>query len=243
MSSWLKLAGKTAIVTGGSSGIGAAVVRALASEGCRLVISADLTRPGRQDAAAAAAAGGVTYEPLDVADHDAVRDLFRSHPDASILVNCAGITRDDFIDKQTVEAWDEVCAVNLRGTFSACQAFCRLGNAGAIVNLGSVVSEKGNLGQVNYAASKGGVLGLTRALAKEVASKGIRVNAVLPGFIETPMTQAVPINVREGIARKIPSGHFGKPQDVANLVLFLASCERSGYITGQCIECSGMIAL
>jgi len=109
--------------------------------------------------------------------------------------------------------------------------------------VGLIVWEQGNLGQANYAASKGGVLGLTRALAKEVAAQRIHVNAVLPGFIDTPMSQAVPEPVLNAIKEKISLGRFGDPQDVANLILFLASCERSGYITGECIECSGMISL
>ena len=241
MSSWLQLAKKTAIVTGGASGIGKAVVKALAAQDCR-VISADRRVLLPQEDDASGDGGNIISAQLNVTNSQEVRNLFEEFADTSILVNCAGITRDNFVEQQTLEDWNEVLDVNLRGTFVTCQAFCQLKNRGAIVNLGSVVSELGNLGQVNYAASKGGVLGLTRALAKEVASRGIRVNAVLPGFIDTPMTQAVPESVRDRIVAKIPMGSFGKPDDVANLILFLAS-PRSGYITGQGIQCSGMIAL
>jgi len=156
------------------------------------------------------------------------------------------MTRDAFITKMKECDYDKVLDVNLKGTFLTCQEFLspeRDLQGGSIINVGSVVSEQGNLGQANYAASKGGVLGLTRALAKEVAARRIRVNVVLPGFIDTPMSQAVPKPVLNAIKRKIPLGRFGKPQDIANLILFLASCERSGYITGECIECSGMISL
>jgi NAD(P)-dependent dehydrogenase (short-subunit alcohol dehydrogenase family) len=175
---------------------------------------------------------------------------------ATLLVNCAGITRDNWISKMDVdEEWQTVIDVNLTGTFLTCRAFLSeqriqeqllVGEGGpkaaAIVNVGSIVSELGNMGQVNYAASKGGVLGLTRSLAKEVASRGVRVNAVVPGFIDTPMAQAVPDHIRERIIPKIPLGRFGTAEEVANLVNFLLS-PRSGYITGESIAVSGMISL
>jgi len=194
-------------------------------------------------------------------------------PVATILVNCAGITRDALLPDMTAEDFDAVSNVNLRGSWLTAKHFCAedrlrclgeyrrgllevaaasedasgVGSAGrtvaAIVNIGSVVSRAGNVGQTNYAASKGGVVGLTRALAKEMALHGLRANCVLPGFIDTPMSRAVPEKVLERIKSKVPGRGFGKPQDVADLVLFLCSEERSGYITGECIECSGMIAL
>ena len=167
----------------------------------------------------------------------------------------------------SVDSFDDVIGVNLRGTWLACKYFCtddrlrllreevqkqsdggddtgRSTDCGAsIINIGSVVSRTGNVGQSNYGASKGGVVGLTRSLAKEMARSGVRVNAILPGFIDTPMAKAVPERIRDGIQRKIPLGGFGRPEDIANITLFLASSERSGYITGETIECSGMIAL
>ena len=202
-------------------------------------------------------------------DTDDSRPMSQSPPPiASILVNCAGITRDALIDNMSVDSFDDVIGVNLRGTWLACKYFCandrlrllreelhrqQSGGIGddsrstdygaSIVNIGSVVSRTGNVGQSNYGASKGGVVGLTRSLAKEMARSGVRVNAILPGFIYTPMAKAVPERIRDGIQRKIPLGEFGRPEDIANLTLFLASSERSRYITGETIECSGMIAL
>jgi NAD(P)-dependent dehydrogenase (short-subunit alcohol dehydrogenase family) len=188
----------------------------------------------------------------DVSQEDQVRNVFVQSDNPSILINCAGITRDGWISNLSNDDWDSVLDINLKGTFLMCREFIRLQNerlkqgedrpACSIVNVGSVVSELGNLGQTNYAASKGGVLGLTRALAKEVARSHIRVNAVVPGFIDTPMAQQVPVHVQEQIRNQIPLGRFGKPEEVADLILFLAS-PRSSYITGECIKVSGMISL
>jgi NAD(P)-dependent dehydrogenase (short-subunit alcohol dehydrogenase family) len=248
VSSWLQLANKTAVVTGAASGIGAAVVKALASEQCNVVL-ADRDHHRLQDVAHACEA--------------IVQALFQNLSTASpatILINCAGITRDVWIGRMTVDQWQQVQDVNLKGTFLCCREFLaqsefKMPNntsldvassplGGAIVNVSSVVATQGNLGQVNYAASKGGVWSLTKALAREVAPRKIRVNCVLPGFIDTEMTQAVPVTVREHIQQKIVfQQQFGKPSDIANLILFLASCHRSGYITGEAIECSGMISL
>ena len=253
MSCWLKLADRCAIITGAASGIGRAVAHELEQAGCRLVlVDQDFAdNSGRAGVAAGPAAGNVQKVPCDVTDSAQVDSLLQRHSNASILVNCAGITRDGFIGNLSEANWDQVINVNLKGTFLMCQSFLKhstaidtstSANTASIINVGSVVSQQGNLGQVNYAASKGGVLGLTRCLAKETARRGVRVNAVLPGFIATPMTDSVPEHVLRAIQPKIALGHFGKPQDVANLIAFLAS-ERSCYITGEAIECSGMISL
>ena len=189
----------------------------------------------------------------DVTDPEEVRALMKqadefSNDRATLLVNCAGITRDGWISKMPLDDWDDVINVNLKGTYLTCRSFLDPERATsdhptAIVNVGSIVSEFGNLGQSNYAASKGGVLGLTRALAKESASRNVRVNAILPGFIDTPMAQAVPDVVKTTkILPNIPMGRFGKPEEVANLVTFLLS-PRSSYITGEAIRVSGMISL
>lgn len=169
---------------------------------------------------------------------------------ATLLINCAGILRDNWISKISLENWDDVLDVNLKGTFLACQAFLdqeRIlddGNSNgiSIVNVGSIVSEAGNMGQANYAASKGGVLGLTRSLAKEVAPLNARVNAVVPGFIDTPMTDAIPDHVKSRMLPRIPLGRFGQSSEVADAITFLLS-PRSSYITGQCIQVCGMASL
>lgn len=210
---WLRLANKTAIVTGAASGIGAAVAKALAAEQCQVVLadknveaierlSSELSQTNKTDLAAVHVNCDVT-DPLQVqtliqhADEFAVSSL--EHSDkadaaATMLVNCAGITRDNWISKLSLEDWNAVLDVNLKATFLTCQAFLEkdrveaklVGNSNiSIVNIGSFVSEVGNMGQINYAASKGGVLGLTRSLAKEIAPLGFRANAVLPGFIDS----------------------------------------------------------
>jgi NAD(P)-dependent dehydrogenase (short-subunit alcohol dehydrogenase family) len=214
-----------------------------------------------------------TMVQCDVSDPRQVKDLIQEadkfastipnasqqnfEPHVSMLVNCAGITRDNWIYKMTLEEWNDVLDVNLKSTFLTCRYFLdqqRLDtffpkmnddmaqHRASIVNVGSIVSERGNLGQTNYAASKGGVLGLTRALAKEVASRNINVNAVAPGFIESPMTDAVPAHVKERMVLQIPMRRFGKPSEVADLICFLLS-PRSSYITGETVHVSGMISL
>jgi NAD(P)-dependent dehydrogenase (short-subunit alcohol dehydrogenase family) len=170
-------------------------------------------------------------------------------PPASILVNCAGIIRDSRVEAMSEQEWDDVINVNLKGTFHMCQSFLQqrtkhvlCTSPASIVNIGSVASQQGNYGQVNYAASKGGIVGLTKALAKEVARRNVRVNAILPGFINTAMAQKVPERILSKIIQKIPMQRMGRPDEVANVIAFLAS-ERSSYLTGTTIECSGMISL
>lgn len=234
---WLQLANRTAVVTGAASGIGAAVTRALLEADCRVVAA---------DTRSVNIANDVLSVECDVTNPQQVQSLIKESPEATLLVNCAGITRDGWVHKMTLPEWDDVVDVNLKGTFLTCQAFvdpARQLTDISIVNVGSIVSEFGNLGQANYAASKGGVVGLTRALAKECASRDVRVNAVLPGFIDTPMAQAVPDIVKKTkILPNIPLQRLGKPEEVANLVAFLLS-PRSSYITGEAIRVSGMIAL
>ena len=257
-SSWLQLANKTAVVTGAASGIGAAVSRALAREDCHVIL-VDRDQDRLQEIQSKHAENSTSY-CCNVANEADVRELFQSlsshHKQdlapATILVNCAGITRDGWIGRMSLEQWQQVQDVNLTGTFLTCREFLQQPSLllpdkkipASIVNVSSVVATQGNLGQVNYAASKGGVISLTKALAKEVAPRNVRVNCVLPGFIETEMTKAVPEKVKEPIKQKIVwQQRFGQPDDIANLILFLASDVRSGYITGESIECSGMIAL
>ncbi len=214
----------------------------------------------------------------DVTDENQVRDLIRQADDfanqtsmnssnsqtmvpaATLLVNCAGITRDKWISRMELDEWDDVIDVNLKGTFLTCRQFLDQERAdhlfpktpfdesvdpqpgASIVNIGSIVSELGNLGQVNYAASKGGVLGLTRALAREVAIRNVRVNSVVPGFIDTPMAQAIPEHVKHRVMNQIPMKRFGTSTEIADVVSFLLS-PRSGYVTGESVTVSGMISL
>jgi 17beta-estradiol 17-dehydrogenase/3alpha(17beta)-hydroxysteroid dehydrogenase (NAD+) len=241
------------------------VATALAAAHCHVVL-ADVNTAAMEQVVQRCADSSSSNPPprivrCNVTEPEQVQSLMdqadqSSQEPATILVNCAGITRDNWIGKMTDQEWDDVLDVNLKATFLTCRAFLQPSRLdylqqltsdhqyhGSIINVGSVVSEFGNLGQANYAASKGGVLGLTRALAKEVATRhSIRVNAVIPGFIETPMAQAVPDDVKEQIIPKIAMKRFGQPEEVADLVAFLAS-PRSSYITGECVTVSGMISL
>ena len=230
------------------------MARALAQEDCRVVL-VDQNLP---DTTALVNPQKHLSVQCNVADSEQVFDMMAQavalDAPASLLVNCAGITRDGWVSKMSVQDWDSVMDVNLKGTFLTCRAFLdhqrhkRLQSnnppqsSSSIVNIGSIVAQLGNLGQANYAASKGGVEGLTRALAKEAASRDVRVNAILPGFIDTPMARAVPEPIQQEIVTKIPLRRFGTPEEIANVVCFLLS-PRSSYMTGAIIPVSGMIAL
>ncbi|KAL9968358.1 hypothetical protein ACROYT_G026719 [Oculina patagonica] len=248
------LAGRLALVTGGASGIGRAVCQALAAEGASIVVT-DLNNQGAQETTDSlskhADSKHINYS-LDVASGEEVQKVleciiseYRKSP--CILVNSAGITSDDFLLKMDEEKFDKVIDVNLKGTFLVTQAVAKLMVSekvtnGSIVNLASIVGKIGNLGQANYAASKAGVEGLTKTCAKELARFGVRCNAVLPGFIQTPMTDAVPEKVLEKLKKQIPLARFGNPSDVADVITFLAS-DRSSYITGISIEVTGGLSM
>ncbi len=235
----MRLEGKVAIVTGASSGIGQAVARLFAQEGAKVALVGRRLEALREVASQIEAEGGVALPiQADVRLWEdverAVREALDAFGSLQILVNNAGLTRDNLAVRMTEEEWDEVMEVNLRGTFLFCKAVfrpMRRQRYGKIVNTSSVVV-RGNMGQANYAASKAGVIALTRTLALEFARAGIRVNCVAPGFIETPMTAGLPETVKEEALKRIPLGRFGKPEEVAQLHLFLASPE-SDYITGQ----------
>lgn len=242
----LELEGKRAIVTGASRGIGRAIALALAEEGVDLALVAT-QRERVEEVAAACAEKGVRVFPhgLDVSEWDAVQSFAKEAVaelgGLDLLVNNAGITRDGLLMRMAEEDWDRVLAVNLKGPFNLTRACARtlLKNRGSsIVNVASVVGLMGNAGQANYAASKGGLIAFTRSAAREFAGRGVRVNAVAPGLIETDMTSDLPEGGRESMLQSIPLGKAGAPEDVARAVLFLAS-SAAAYVTGQVLVVDG----
>jgi 3-oxoacyl-[acyl-carrier protein] reductase len=240
--------GRVVVVTGGSRGIGRAIALSLA-EGARAVLINHYD-PDEADAVETVArleAAGVEAEQvkLDVSDHAAVKQYFGERlgrfGGVDVLINNAGITADTLLVRMTEAAWDRVIAVNLKGTFNCCQAVIRAmmqARGGSIVNIASVVALVGNAGQGNYAASKAGIIALTKSLAKEAGARGVRVNAVAPGYIETDMTAGLPEKVKQAFLSQITLGRAGTPEDVANVVSWLAS-EAASYLTGQVIHVSG----
>ncbi len=237
---------RVAVVTGGGKGIGHAVASRLACGGAKVVLS------GRDEKALASACEGIRSaggEALGVVtdvsrpeDAEALcQKTLEAFGRADILVNNAGITRDSLVVRMSEEAWDQVVDTNLKGSFLCIRAFARpmmKQRYGRIVNVSSVVGLMGNAGQANYVAAKAGLVGLTKAVAKELASRHITVNAVAPGFIETAMTATLSEMVREGLLETIPLGRLGAPEDVAHAVAFLCS-EEAGYVTGQVLTVDG----
>lgn len=237
------LTGKNALVTGASGGIGAAVARALHGAGATVAISG--TREAPLAALAAELGGRVQVLPCDLADAAAVDELPKRAAAAmgsvDILVNNAGITRDGLMMRMSDEDWAAVIDVNLNATFRLCRAVLRgMAKArwGRIVNVTSVVAQAGNPGQANYAAAKAGVLGMSKSLAQEIGSRGITVNCVAPGLIETAMTAKLTEEQRAGILSGVPAGRMGRPEEVAAAVLYLAS-EEAAYVTGATLNING----
>ena len=237
---------KVAVVTGASRGIGRGIALRLAAEGAKVVVTAT-TLEGAQKTAEAIQQNGGEALPVqvNVADAESVANLFKTVLDqygrVDILVNNAGITRDNLLVRMSHEEWQAVLDVNLTGVFNCIKAVTRTmmkQRAGKIINISSVVGEIGNAGQANYSAAKAGIIGLTKSVAKELASRNIQVNCVAPGYIQTDMTEQIPESAREQLLNAIPAGRMGTPEDVAALVVFLASSD-SDYITGQVMNVDG----
>jgi len=243
------MTGKVALVTGAARGIGQAIAKKLALAGCDVALC-DLKAEWLAETVALIEAAGrkVKCFEADVSNSAAVEAVvdgaMKEFGRIDILVNNAGITKDTLMIRMSEQDWDAVLSVNLKGTFLFTKAVARpmmKARTGAIVNVASIIGLIGNAGQCNYAASKAGVIALTKSAAKELAARNIRVNAVAPGFIQTKMTEALPEEIRKKMLEAIPMGRMGQPEEVADVVLFLAG-ENSAYMTGQVLTvCGGMV--
>ncbi len=239
---------RTVVVTGGSRGIGRSVAHRFAEEGAKIVlIHYDPSEDALNETLNQLKAKGVTAEGYraDISSFQVANELFgellEKHEKIDVLINNAGITRDTLLLRMSEEIWDDVIRVNLKSVFNCTKAVIRSMSQqrkGAIVNISSVVGQIGNFGQSNYAASKAGIMGFTKSIAREVAGRGINVNAVAPGFIDTEMTEVIPEKAKESFLKQIPFGKMGKPEDVAEAVYWLCS-DAAGYITGQVIHVNG----
>jgi len=239
----LDLTGRKALVTGATGGLGGAIARALHAQGATVALSG--TRAEALEALAAELGDRVAITPCNLADRDSVEALVPAAEEKlgglDILVNNAGVTKDNLFMRLKDEDWDSVIAINLTAAFRLSRAAVKSmmrRRYGRIISIGSVVGTTGNPGQGNYAASKAGLIGMSKALAAEVASRNITVNVVAPGFIESPMTQALNEKQREGILADVPMGRLGSGADVAAAVIYLASDE-AGYVTGQTLHVNG----
>ncbi|WP_299559767.1 3-oxoacyl-[acyl-carrier-protein] reductase [uncultured Sulfitobacter sp.] len=241
------LTGKCALITGASGGIGADVARALHAQGAVVGLSGTRTEP--LEALAAELGERAHVLPCNLSDMAAVEALPKQAVEAmgavDILINNAGITRDNLFMRMSEDEWQSVLDVNLTATFKLCKGVMRgmmKARWGRIVNISSIVGATGNPGQANYAASKAGMIGMSKSLAYEVASRGITVNAVAPGFIETAMTDKLTDDQKSGIMGQIPAGRMGTPSEIASAVVYLASGE-AGYVTGATLHVNGGMAM
>ncbi len=236
------------VITGGSRGIGRSVAKRFAQEEAKIVlIHYDPDNSASDETLAMLDSMGVEAEShkLDVSSYEGINVMFKDivsrHKRIDVLVNNAGITRDSLLMRMSEDAWDSVIRVNLKSVFNCTQAVIRTmikQRSGRIVNISSVVGQMGNAGQANYAASKAGIIGFTKTVAREVAIRGVTVNAIAPGFIDTEMTSVLPEKVKQEFVQQIPLGRFGLPEDVAEAVYWLCS-DMANYITGQVIHVNG----
>lgn len=242
---------KIALVTGGSRGIGKAICLALAKEGATVIVNYNGSKERAEEVVNEIVAAGGKAEAVgcNVSDFAAceamTKEVLEKYGKVDILVNNAGITRDNLIMRMSEKDFDDVISTNLKGTFNTIQHLSRSflkNRSGKVINISSVSGVMGNAGQANYSASKAGIIGLTKSVARELASRGICVNAVAPGFIETEMTSAMPESVLENAKSAIPLGRIGQVDDIANTVVFLAS-DKANYITGQVICVDGGMAI
>jgi 3-oxoacyl-[acyl-carrier protein] reductase len=241
------LTGMTALVTGASGGIGSAIAQALAGQGARLAVSG--SNAAKLEDFRASLGGDHIALPCDLSDAAAVDGLVPHAVEAlgklDILVNNAGVTRDNLVMRMKDEEWDQVIRVNLEAAFRLVRAAARpmmKARFGRVISVTSVVGVTGNPGQANYAASKAGLIGMSKALAQELASRSITVNCVAPGFITSPMTDALPDAQKEALNARIPAGHMGAGGDIGAAVVYLASRE-AGYVTGQTLHVNGGMAM
>jgi 3-oxoacyl-[acyl-carrier protein] reductase len=247
----LDLSGKTALVTGGTRGIGRAIVEALAGAGAKVAFTYRSSADTAEALKAELEGRGVEALAIqsDAADFDAAEETVKQVIDAwgslDVLVNNAGVTRDNLLIRMSEDDWDAVIGTNLKSVFNLCKAAYRpmmKQRAGSVINISSVVGVMGNPGQANYAASKAGIIGFTKSLARELGGRGVRANVVAPGYVDTDMTEAMPEAAREAMAGSIPLGRTAQPEDIANAVLFLAS-DAGSYVTGHVLHVDGGLAM
>jgi 3-oxoacyl-[acyl-carrier protein] reductase len=242
MPDFCTLEGRTALVTGGSRGIGRAIAAELANAGAEVVIG---YRSGSEEAEGVAGEVGCRAIQADISDPEEAKRLVDEAGDVEILVNNAGVTRDGLLARMSDEDWRVVVDTNLGGTFNTCRAVSRgmmKRRGGAIVNVSSIVGVHGNPGQTNYAASKAGIIGFTKALARELGSRGVRANVVAPGYISTRLTTELPEELQQSMLASTPLGRFGDPEDIAGAVRFLSS-DASSFITGEVLLVDGGLGM
>ncbi|HEX3687449.1 MAG TPA: 3-oxoacyl-[acyl-carrier-protein] reductase [Gaiellaceae bacterium] len=242
MTEFCSLQGKVALVTGGSRGIGRAIVLELASAGAEVVVG---YRSGAEEADAVAKEAGGRAVQADVANPEDAKRLVEEAGDLDILVNNAGLTRDGLLARMPDEDWRDVIETNLSSVFYTCRAVTRRmmkKRAGSIVNVSSIVGVHGNWGQTNYGASKAGIIGFTKSLARELGSRGVRANVVAPGYVNTRLTDVLPEEAQQAMLANTPLGRLGEPEDVAGAVRFLCSDE-AAFITGEVLLVDGGLGM